>query len=86
MRREKRLSSGPSGTAPGEKPEADPDIMSSAYEEIRSAAENMDCDTLEALFEEMEQYSIPSDQTQLFDSLKDAASDLDYDKILTLLK
>ena len=68
-----------------DKPEADPALMQGVYEEIRSAADDMDCDRLEGVFEEMQDYRIPADEEELFGKLKSAADMFDYDTILELL-
>ena len=73
------------GGSDEDKPEADPTLMSGVFEEIKSAADDMDCDRLESVFEEMEDYRIPADDKELFDRLKDAAGMFDYDAILELL-
>ena len=73
------------GGSDEDKPEADPALMSGVFEEIKSAADDMDCDRLESVFEEMEDYRIPADDKELFDRLKDAAGMFDYDAILELL-
>jgi len=68
-----------------DKPVADSDLMSEVFEEIRSAADDMDCDRLEGVFAELEQYSIPASDAELFNSVKEAADRFDYDSILALL-
>ncbi|MCR4990138.1 MAG: response regulator [Lachnospiraceae bacterium] len=68
-----------------DKPEADTSLMEEVYEEIRSAAEDFDCDRLEGVFNEMENYGIPSSEKELFNKLKEAAGNFDYDAILELL-
>ncbi|MBR5419863.1 MAG: response regulator [Lachnospiraceae bacterium] len=69
----------------GDKPEADEELMAAAYEEIRSAADDMDCDRLEQIFNEMNEYRIRPEDKELFEKLRDAAQQYDYDTILTLM-
>ncbi len=69
-----------------DKPEADADMMIGVYDEIGSAAEAMDCDTLEAIFKEMENYRIPATDEDMFIKLKAAAGIYDYDAIVELIK
>ena len=69
-----------------DKPEADADMMFGVFDEIGSAAESMDCDTLEAIFKEMENYRIPEADADLFIKLKAAAGIYDYDAIVELIK
>ena len=68
-----------------EKPEADAALMEDVWEELRSAADEMDGDRLEAVFDEMEAYRIPEEQSELYGKLKDSTSRLDYEAILKLL-
>ena len=55
------------------------------FAEIRAAADDMDCGRLESIFSEMEGYSIPQAQKDLYGKLKAASDNYDYDKILELL-
>ena len=74
-----------SETEEQDKPEADSGRMKSAYGEIHSAAEDMDCDRLETVFAEMDGYSIPAKDAELWKKLKDASDNYDYEVILRLL-
>ena len=69
-----------------DKPEADAEMMEGVYDEIRSSADCMDCDALEVIFSEMENYRIPDADRDLFAKLKAAAGIYDYDAILKLIK
>ena len=71
--------------AEDEKHEADAVLMESVYEEMREAAEEMDCDRLEEIFTEMEDYRIPDGEVELYKKLKQAVDHFDYEGILTLL-
>ena len=71
--------------AEDDKPEADAVLMESVYEEMREAAEEMDCDRLEEIFTEMEDYRIPDGEVELYKKLKQAVDHFDYEGILTLL-
>ncbi len=68
-----------------EKPEADAELMEGVLEEIRSAAEDMDCDRLEGIFGEMDAYRIPEAQSELYEKLKEASAKFDYEAIVKLL-
>ncbi len=73
--------------APSEgKPEAAAEQLAKAYKEMRTAADDMDCDRLEAIFAELEDYRIPSEEEELFGQLKRAVAEFDYDTVLTLLQ
>lgn len=69
-----------------ERPKADASLLESAYEEMRAAAEEMDCDSLEAVFAEMEEYRIPEQEAQRWAQLKAAAQQFAYDDIVKLLQ
>jgi CheY-like chemotaxis protein len=68
-----------------EKPEADAEMMDAILEEIRLAAESMDIDQLESIFDEMEEYQIPQEQEELWQQLVKAARQYDYQKIVSIL-
>ncbi len=68
-----------------EKPLADEDLMNSVFEEVRSAAENMDIDTISAILQEMEEYAIPEADKKLYQKIEDAAKAFDYGAILKAL-
>ncbi len=68
------------------KPEADKELMAGVYEKIRMAADDMDCDQLEGIFAEMEEYRIPESEKTLYEELRAATSRFDYEAILKLLE
>lgn len=68
-----------------DKPEADMELMNEVYERIRQAAEDMDCDKLEDIFAEMEEYRIPQQASELWGRLKEASGQFDYDAIIGYL-
>ena len=72
--------------AEASKPEANDEFMYEVYEGIRSAAETMDCDTIECIFDEMGEYRIPKSDEKLISDIKNAFSDFNYDLIVELLK
>ena len=69
-----------------DKPVADALMMTKAYIRLKEAAEAMDCDSLEAVFEDMSGYTVPEDETELWKKLKTATDFFDYDGIIELLK
>ncbi len=73
-------------TEPGDKPEASGEDIKRCLEEIKAAANDMDCDRLEKIFEEMSSWRIPDEYAKLWNKLKEASDQFDYDKILELLK
>ena len=68
-----------------DKPVAGPDLMKDAFEKIRSAAEEMDCDRLEEVFGSMSSFNIPDEHRELFKKLKEASERFEYDTILELM-
>ncbi len=73
------------GRSGAEKPLAEDYLMKEVYEEIRNAADDFDCDRLEGIFTEMEEYRIPDAESERFGKLKKAAGLFDYEQILSLL-
>ncbi|MBQ7680420.1 MAG: Hpt domain-containing protein, partial [Butyrivibrio sp.] len=68
-----------------DRPEADADYVRTKFGELRTAAEDMDCDLLEEIVRELEEYSIPQDLRELYDKLRDAVAEFDYMAIQDLL-
>ena len=66
------------------KPVADEELISGAYAELREAAENMDCDTLLAIFDELGNYRMPEGDAELWKKVREAAENYDYDKVIAL--
>ena len=68
-----------------EKPEADAEFMAEVFEEIKSAADDMDSERLEDILSELSDYKIPSDKAELWAKISEAVARYDYDSILELL-
>ncbi|MCR4792915.1 MAG: DegV family EDD domain-containing protein [Lachnospiraceae bacterium] len=71
-----------SGTA---RPVADSNLMKSVYEGLKEAADNMDCDAIDGILDEMKEYDIPADEKEKYDAILQKAADYDYDAISELL-
>ncbi len=69
-----------------EKPVADEYLMESVYEGLLEAAEAMDCDAIDEILKEVEDYSIPENEKVKFEKLCDMAGQFDYDGIVKTLK
>ena len=69
-----------------DKPIADSALLSAVYDEMKSAAAEMDIESLEMILDEMKDYSIPEDEKELFDVLKKAVQDIDYETIINRLE
>ncbi|MBR5407530.1 MAG: response regulator [Lachnospiraceae bacterium] len=67
------------------KTEADEYLMSEFYTQIKTAAEEMDCDLLAGIFAEMAEYSVPDKEKELYDELRAASDRYEYDTIIGLL-
>ena len=59
--------------------------MESIYEELRAAADDMDCEKVGMIMKEAGEYSVPESDKAKFDRIREAAKMFDYDKILEVL-
>ena len=69
----------------GDKPIADPGLMSEVFAEIRDAAQAMDCDRLESVFEEMSEYRIGDEDKDKYEAVKKCFDNFDYEGIVSVL-
>lgn len=72
----------PEGVSDQDKPEADEELMIAVFEEIKEAAEDMSCERIDSILDEMKDYRIPEVHKGLFDKISVAASEYDYKKIV----
>ncbi len=68
-----------------DKPEADDARMKDSLDRLRAAADEMDCDILQKVFGEMDEYRVPDDYATIWKSLRDASSNYDYERITELV-
>ena len=68
-----------------DRPVADPGLMEDAIDRLRAAADDMDCDMLQAIFGEMDKYRVPYEYTDLWKSVGEASSNYDYERIMQLI-
>ncbi|MCR5594525.1 MAG: response regulator [Lachnospiraceae bacterium] len=61
------------------------DILSGLFESIKTAADELDLDKLEAAAETLDKYSFPDDKTDLVNRLKDALNSIDPDACLDVI-
>jgi len=73
------------GNEKGDLPLADPGLMQEVYEEIKDAAEKMDIERLEAVFEEMKDFRIGDSEKERYERLENAYSMFDYEGIVKIL-
>ena len=67
-----------------EMPVAGTDYLKEVYKEIKSAAGDYDTNRLDSLFEELSEYSLPEDEKELWDKLKKAYEEFDYQELILL--
>lgn len=68
-----------------DKPVADEFLMESIYDELKNAAESMDCDMIEDIMKEIGEYSIPDAEKEKFALVREKAEMLDYEGMLNIL-
>ncbi len=68
-----------------DKPEADEYLMQGVYEELRAAADAMDCDRIGEVLKELEDYKIADKHKETYDAICKMAAEYDYDAILEIL-
>ena len=68
-----------------DKPAADPELMEAVFEELRLAADDMDCDRLEGILQEMEEYNIPDKYAELWKKIREATENYDYGRVSELI-
>ena len=61
-------------------------MMRSAYIRLAEAAEDFDFDRLDRIYKEMEGYSIPAEEEELWGRVKAAVRMFDYDKTVQLIR
>jgi hypothetical protein len=67
-------------------PVADDYLMKSIYEGLKEAADNMDCDAIESMLNELKEYKIPDSEKERFSVICEKAGNFDYDGIKELLE
>ena len=67
------------------KPEADPELMSEAVKELRSAADDMDCDRLQTILAELADYRVPDRHAAWWKEIEEAVNNYEYSLILKLV-
>ena len=67
------------------KPVADDFVMESIYDELRRAADDMDCDMVQAILKEADEYTLPESEQEKFLHIREKAKNYDYDGILEAL-
>ncbi|MBO4375524.1 MAG: response regulator [Lachnospiraceae bacterium] len=67
------------------KPEANDGLMAAVFDEIKAAAEEMSCDRIDSILDEMKEYRIPDTYRDLYEKICEAEARYDYKKILELV-
>ena len=68
-----------------DKPAASEELISEVLDQVRSAADNMDCDMLESALEKISGFSLSEVHKKLFDKLKEYSDMFDYEGIISEL-
>ena len=69
-----------------DKKEADDDMMSQIYADIKAAAEEMDCDRLDEIMDNMKNYKVPEAEAERFSEIKKCIENFDYDGVQEALQ
>ncbi len=64
----------------------DAEMLLEVYHEIRRAAEGMDIDQMDTLFEDMEEYAVPPEEQDLWNTVLTAYRNFDYMAIVEVLE
>lgn len=65
---------------------ADYSLMSRIYADIKTAADEMDCDRLEEILADMESYVIPETEAERFSQIRKCIENFDYEGVLSALE
>ena len=69
-----------------DKPVADEYLMQGVYDGLAEAAEAMDCDAMDQIFDELKDYSIPESEKEKYRLILEKAGQYDYDGVLEILR
>ncbi|MBQ3912137.1 MAG: response regulator [Lachnospiraceae bacterium] len=69
-----------------DKPVADDELVTNAFDSVKEAALQQDCDMLDAIFEELEEYAMPETEAKRWEKIQNAYKVFDYDLIVDLVK
>ena len=72
-------------TDPQDKPLADAERLARVCEELRLAAEEMDCDWLDSVLKELDRFRIPKEGEEFFLKIRSAVARYDYEEVLSIL-
>ena len=67
------------------KPLIDDDQLAEAYATMNEVAQTFDYDSMQFVIQSLEEYRLPSEETERFSAIKSAAEKLDWEKVLELL-
>ena len=68
-----------------QKPLIDPDQLAEAFEAMKEVASSFDYDSLTFIMDSLNEYRLPKDQIELYNQIKAAVANLDWQKIKDLL-
>lgn len=72
-------------TPVSDKPVADEMLIQGVYEGIREAANDMDCEMIDAIFAEIDEYVVPDSEMEKLSEIRSCADNFDYDGIFRIL-
>ena len=67
------------------KPPIDDDALAEAYETLHDVAASFDYDTLMFVLQSLDEYKLPPDDAEKISEIKNAAAQLDWEKIRSLV-
>ncbi len=80
-----RVLDGAAGEDDSDKPLIDSSQLADGYAALREAAEAFDFDTADAIIEMLNEYSLPEDEKEVYDMIRDKVRMVDRDGVLGLL-
>lgn len=80
-----RVLDGAAGEDESDKPLIDSSQLADGYAALREAAEAFDFDTADAIIEMLNEYSLPEDEKEVYDMIRDKVRMVDRDGVLGLL-
>ena len=71
--------------APADKPLIDQAELTEAFDAMKDIAASFDYDSLQFVFQSLDEYRLPEPQAKLYQQIKAAAAKLDWEQISSLL-
>jgi len=68
-----------------DKPLIDADELAEAFEAMKDFAKSFDYDSMQFIFQSLEEYNLPGNEIERYKKIKDATNKLDWEKVIELL-